>query len=145
MFGSSPHQKTCGGNGPKSPSTSDGAAGSGSFFLSVGIKRVSLEGSKLTDPPEEILSNKLCALLSRSEVRDLVDVRALEMAGYRVEDALPAAKLKDSGLTPAQLGWVLSEITLGDDLVPPGNVSAEELREYLADLTTRLARIAFPG
>jgi hypothetical protein len=97
------------------------------------------------DPPEEILSNKLCALLSRSEVRDLVDVRALEMAGYRVEDALPAAKLKDSGLTPAQLGWVLSEITLGDDLVPPGNVSAEELREYLADLTTRLARIAFPG
>lgn len=145
MFGSSPHQKTCGGNGPKSPSTSEGAAGSGSFFLSVGIKRVSLEGSKLTDPPEEILSNKLCALLSRSEVRDLVDVRALEMAGYRVEDALPAAKLKDSGLTPAQLGWVLSEITLGDDLVPPGNVSAEELREYLADLTTRLARIAFPG
>ena len=104
-----------------------------------------MEGSKLTDPPEEILSNKLCALLSRSEVRDLVDVRALEMAGYRVEDALPAAKLKDSGLTPAQLGWVLSEITLGDDLVPPGNVSAEELREYLADLTTRLARIAFPG
>ncbi|HTG18200.1 MAG TPA: nucleotidyl transferase AbiEii/AbiGii toxin family protein [Blastocatellia bacterium] len=145
MCGSSPHQKTSGGNGPKSPSTSDGAAGSGSFFLSVGIKRVSLEGSKLTDPPEEILSNKLCALLSRSEVRDLVDVRALEMAGYRVEDALPAAKLKDSGLTPAQLGWVLSEITLGDDLVPPGNVSAEELREYLADLTTRLARIAFPG
>lgn len=152
MFGSSPHQKTCGGNGPKSPSTSDGAAGSGSFFLSVGIKRVSLEGSNKpvvhgirVDPPEEILSNKLCALLSRSEVRDLVDVRALEMAGYRVEDALPAAKLKDSGLTPAQLGWVLSEITLGDDLVPPGNVSAEELREYLADLTTRLARIAFPG
>lgn len=33
------------------------------------------------DSPEEILANKLCAFLSRSEIRDLVDVRELEMAG----------------------------------------------------------------
>jgi hypothetical protein len=97
------------------------------------------------DPPEEILANKLCALLSRAEIRDLVDVRALELAGYRVEDALPAAALKDRGLTPAQLGWVLSQIELGDDLIPPGGVSTEELRRYLADLIVRLARLAFPG
>lgn len=96
------------------------------------------------DPPEEILANKLCALLSRSEIRDLVDVRALEIAGYRVEDALPAAKLKDGGVTPAQLGWLLNQIELGDDLVPPGGVSLTELRSYLADLTARLARLAFP-
>lgn len=97
------------------------------------------------DPPEEILANKLCTLLERAEVRDLVDVRALETAGYRMEDALPAATLKDTGLTPAQLGWVLNQIELGDDLVPPGGVSAEELRSYLADLITRLARLAFPS
>jgi len=96
------------------------------------------------DPPEEILSNKLCALLSRSEVRDLVDVRALELAGYRVEDALPAARLKDGGVTPAQLGWLLNQIELGDDLAPPGGVSTPELRMYLADLVARLARLAFP-
>ncbi|MGH9753947.1 MAG: nucleotidyl transferase AbiEii/AbiGii toxin family protein [Blastocatellia bacterium] len=96
------------------------------------------------DPPEEILANKLCTLLERAEIRDLVDVRALEMAGCRVEDALPFAALKDSGLTPAQLGWVLNQIELGDDLVPPGNVSTEELRRYLADLTARFARMAFP-
>ena len=97
------------------------------------------------DPPEEILANKLCALLSRSEIRDLVDVRALEMAGYRMEDALPAAQIKDTGLTPAQLGWVLSQIKLGDDLIPPGSVSNQALQEYLADLVARLARLAFPG
>ena len=97
------------------------------------------------DPPEEILANKLCALLSRSEIRDLVDVRALEMAGYRVEDALHAAHLKDTGLTPGQLSWVLGEIRLGDDLVPPGGVSNAELRQYLDDLISRLARVAFPG
>jgi len=96
------------------------------------------------DPPEEILANKLCTLLERAEIRDLVDVRALEMAGCRVEDALPFAALKDTGLTPAQLGWVLNQIELGDDLIPPGNVSTEELRLYLADLIARLAHMAFP-
>jgi hypothetical protein len=96
------------------------------------------------DPPEEILANKLCALLSRSEIRDLVDVRALENAGYRVEDALNAATEKDRGLTPGQLAWVLSQIKLGDDLVPPGGVTADELRYYLQGLISRLANLAYP-
>ena len=52
--------------------------------------------------------------------------------------------LQDAGLTPAQLGWVLSQIEIGEDTVPPGGVSAEELRKYLADLTRRLTRLAFP-
>lgn len=96
------------------------------------------------DPPAEIMANKLCALLSRSEVRDLVDVRALEQAGYSLDDALTAAGTKDKGLTPAQLAWVLSQIEIGPDLVPPGNVSLKELRDYLADLIVRLTQKAFP-
>jgi hypothetical protein len=96
------------------------------------------------DPPEEILANKLCALLARSEVRDLIDVRQLEIAGYRIEAALPVAALKDTGLTPAQLGWVLSQIELGDDFIPPGRVSVADLRDYLAELITRLTALAFP-
>jgi Nucleotidyl transferase AbiEii toxin, Type IV TA system len=96
------------------------------------------------DPPTEIMANKLCALLSRSEVRDLVDVRALEQAGYSLDDALAAAAAKDKGLTPAQLAWVLSQIEIGPDLVPPGNVSLEELRNYLDDLIVRLTQKAFP-
>jgi hypothetical protein len=96
------------------------------------------------DPPEEILANKLCALLGRAEIRDLVDVRALEISGYPLESALPAAASKDAGLTPGQLSWVLSQITLGDDLVPPGGISVEELRKYLDDLIARLSKLAFP-
>lgn len=96
------------------------------------------------DSPEEILANKLCALLSRSEIRDLVDVRELEKAGFGLQDALRAAAKKDSGLTAAQLAWVLSQINLGEDLTPPGGVSVEELREYLNDLIARLTRLAFP-
>ncbi len=97
------------------------------------------------DPPEEILANKLCTLLSRSEIRDLVDVRALELAGYRVEEAIAAAAAKDSGLTPAQLSWVLSEMKIGQDASPPGGVTVEELNGYLNDLSARLARMAFPA
>lgn len=101
-------------------------------------------GIVLVDPPEEILANKLCALLGRAEIRDLVDVRALEISGYPMESALPAATSKDAGLTPGQLSWVLSQITLGDDLVPPGGISVEELRKYLDGLIARLSRLAFP-
>ena len=90
------------------------------------------------------LSNKLCALLSRSEIRDLVDVRALEALGYSLEDAFAAAQQKDRGLTHAQLAWVLQQIELGDDLVPPGDVSRQELQDYLDDFIAHLKKLSFP-
>lgn len=103
-----------------------------------------VEGIRV-DSPEEIFANKLCALLSRSEIRDLVDVRALEKAGYGLEDSLAAAAQKDAGLTPAQLGWVLGQMKLGEDAITTSDVSVEELRQYLVDLIARLGRLAFPG
>jgi hypothetical protein len=58
-------------------------------------------------------------------------------------EALVAGECKDSGLTPAQLAWVLSQITIGEaDL--PGGVGPAELREYLDGLVDRLARLARP-
>jgi predicted nucleotidyltransferase component of viral defense system len=96
------------------------------------------------DPPEEILANKLCTLLSRAEIRDLVDVRALEQAGYPIERYFEAASRKDGGLTPGQLAWVLSDVRIGEDVHPPGGVSAAELRDYLQDLWIRLAQMALP-
>lgn len=103
-----------------------------------------LFGDIRVDPPEEILANKLCALLSRSEIRDLVDVYALERAGYGVEDALPLAKRKDGGVTPASLAWILSEIEIGDDASIPGDIPASDLRAFLQDLISRLGRLAYP-
>ncbi len=96
------------------------------------------------DAPEEILANKLCALLSRSEIRDLVDVRELENAGFDLENALEAAAKKDSGLTAAQLAWVLNQIKFGADSQPPGGVSVAELENYLENLINRLRKIALP-
>jgi hypothetical protein len=98
-------------------------------------------GNIQVDPPQEILANKLCVLLSRSELRDLVDVYALEGAGLRVEDALPMAEKKDAGLTPAQLAWVLSQIDLaslpeGEPVLrdAPSTPTRRELAEYVVTL-----------
>lgn len=96
------------------------------------------------DPAEEIFANKLCALLGRSEIRDLVDARALEGLGLSLEQALAAGRRKDGGLTPAQLAWVLSQITIGDEAAIPAGVTPKELRDYLRGLIDRLARLAHP-
>jgi hypothetical protein len=95
-------------------------------------------------PAEEIFANKLCTLLGRSEIRDLVDVRALEGLGLSLTEALAAGQRKDGGLTPAQLAWVLSQITIGEEASLPGGVAPGDLRDYLRGLIDRLARLAFP-
>lgn len=109
-----------------------------------GYPEKQLFGDIRVDPPEEILANKLCTLLSRSEIRDLVDVYALERSGYRVEDALPLAKRKDGSVTPASLAWILSEIQIGDDASIPGDIAVPALRAFLQDLISRLGRLAYP-
>lgn len=59
------------------------------------------------DTAREILANKLCTLLSRTEVRDLVDVRALLAEGLDLDEGLAGAPQKDGGFSPAVLAWVL--------------------------------------
>ncbi len=61
------------------------------------------------DTPHEILVNKLCALLGRAELRDLIDVRDLLAQGGNLEQALRDAPRKDGGFSPLTLAWVLKE------------------------------------
>lgn len=96
------------------------------------------------DPADEILANKLAALVGRAEERDLIDVMFLERAGYSVEAALPVALTKDGGCTPATLAWLLSEITIPDAVVLPAAVSPAELRTYVTELVARLLALAAP-
>ncbi|MBS2024665.1 MAG: nucleotidyl transferase AbiEii/AbiGii toxin family protein [Deltaproteobacteria bacterium] len=101
-------------------------------------------GNVVLDGPDEIMANKLCTLLSRAELRDLVDVRALELAGTSIEQALILAQKKDAGLTPGQLAWVLSQIQIGDDARVPGGVSVADLRQFLAALRGRMVATSLP-
>lgn len=113
------------------------------YVFQIESEKRDINGIRI-DSPEEILANKLCALLSRSEIRDLVDVQTLENAGFSLKDALKVAAKKDSGLSPAQLAWVLNQISFGDDAQLPTDISVEELRDYLSDLINRLKQLAFP-
>jgi hypothetical protein len=101
-------------------------------------------GNLVIDPPDEILANKLAALVGRAEERDLVDVMFLERAGYSVEAALPVALEKDGGCTPATLAWLLSELTIPEGVVLPADVAPAELRAYVTDLIARLLVLATP-
>jgi len=111
----------------------------------VGPPPIDAEGLRL-DPPEEILANKLCSILGRSEPRDLVDLFCLEQAGHDVLAALPAARRKDAGLTPGQLAWAISQVPLDrplDGLLAP--VSLDALRAFQVRLRDALERLSFPA
>jgi predicted nucleotidyltransferase component of viral defense system len=98
----------------------------------------------VVDSADEILANKLTAIVGRAEKRDLIDVMLLERAGYSIEAALPAALAKDGGCTPATLAWLLSEVKVPDGIELPAGVAPAELRTYLADLIRRLLVLAAP-
>jgi hypothetical protein len=98
----------------------------------------------VVDPADEILANKLTAIVGRAEERDLIDVMLLERAGYSVEAALPAALAKDGGCTPATLAWLLSEVKIPDGIELPAGVPPAELRAYVANLIRRLLVLAAP-
>lgn len=71
-------------------------------------ERAEVQGASIeVDTRHEILVNKLTTLLSRSELRDLQDVKALLDAGGDLERALADAPTKDAGFSALTLAWVL--------------------------------------
>lgn len=104
------------------------------------------DASFLVDTPHEILVNKLNTLLSRSELRDLVDISALLEAGGDLELALAGAAAKDGGFSPATLAWVLRSLpipALAQADGWPGEITA--LVAFRDALVERLAILCRPG
>ena len=101
-------------------------------FASFGGQPEELLPGIHVDTPHEILINKLCALLSRGETRDLVDVDALLTAGGDLERALADASRKDGGFSALTLAWVLQSLDTAAD------AELESLRDALIErLLTR--------
>jgi hypothetical protein len=86
------------------------------------------------DSPENILANKLTALLDREEPKDLADVWGFcYRYGLSVATALEDAHGKAAGLFPADLARVLLSATRSDwELVQW--IEAPESERYLAEL-----------
>ena len=108
-----------------------------------------IEGQKVAfgvvrvDTLREITANKVCTILARSEIKDLVDLTALLKAGQPLEQALEDARQKDAGVDPATLAWLLSEITISSEARLPGGVDPVAVDSDRQDLVRRLRAIAF--
>ena len=107
------------------------------------LRRKVDRGGIRMDSVEEIVANKICAFVGRAETRDLIDLFALERAGYRVEDFLDDAAKKDGGVTPATIAWLLSTITVPDGL--PGGFEPKAMRSFAKDLERRMLARAAPA
>lgn len=92
----------------------------------------------------EVAANKVCALLGRCEIRDLVDLKAILEHGVSLEQALADAVRKDAGADPATLAWLLSELRIGAEAIVPGGSNAKDLESFRQDLVRRLRRDALP-
>ncbi len=108
---------------------------------------MTVEGATfLVDTPHQLLVNKLCALLSRSELRDLVDVKALLEAGGDLRRALLDAPHQDGGFSPLALAWSVRGLPirrLAAALGLPSEV-AEELEPFRDALVDRVLAEARP-
>ncbi len=99
------------------------------------------------DSRHEIFVNKLCALLRRCELRDLVDVRALLDAGETLEGAVADAPRKDGGFSALTLAWLLKEfnVRVAARALGWSQEDAEAIERFRGWLADRLAAAAAPG
>lgn len=87
-----------------------------------------------------ILVDKLCALLGRMELRDLIDVAALLASGGELERALRDAPLEDGGFSALTLAWLLRSFE-PQQLAPGAGIdaeTAEQLTHFRDQLIERL-------
>ena len=108
----------------------------------------SLGGSKIrVDSKHEILVNKLCTLVQRSEIRDLIDVRELLAQGGDLLRALSDAPKKDGGFSPLTLVWLLGQLSIeaigeAEGLTPEETRGLEQFRD---SLVATLSELTLPG
>lgn len=100
----------------------------------------------VVDSLEDIAANKICAVLGRTEMKDLIDLFFLDQAGYRVSEYFAHAQQKDGGLTDETLAYALSQFSIKripKFMIKP--VTTDELKKYLESLIERLVRRSLPS
>jgi len=100
-------------------------------------------GRVRVDTLREIAANKICTLLGRSEVKDLLDLKSLREAGVDLDRALVDAERKDGGVDPATLAWILEQLSIGPEAILPGGIAPADLLAFRDDLVRVLRATAF--
>jgi hypothetical protein len=101
----------------------------------------------MVETPHQLLVNKLCALLSRSELRDLVDVRALVESGGDLIRALRDCPGQDAGFSPLTFAWGAQGLPLRRVAAAQGwrDEDIEALERFRDDLVSRAISEAQPS
>jgi Domain of unknown function (DUF1814). len=102
-------------------------------------------GDIIVDTLNEIGINKMCMLISRSELKDIIDLYYLEQSGFKIEDHIEDAKQKEGGFEPAVISHLLS--TMEIDSIPfylKKPLQLHELKTYVENLRKRMAEISYP-
>jgi hypothetical protein len=105
------------------------------------------DGQILVETPHQLLVNKLCALLSRSELRDLIDVRELLAKGENLVRALEDCPRQDAGFSPLTFGWSMRGLRI-DRLGAPMGLDAQQvgaLERFRDELVERVMSAARPA
>lgn len=98
------------------------------------------------DAAREIAANKVTTLLSRTEVRDLVDLMVLlDQPGLDFAQAYQDAQCKDASLSPDVLVMTLGWIPLGEARSLRGlRLDIDKLTRFRDALQRKLRAMAFP-
>jgi hypothetical protein len=101
----------------------------------------------LVETPHQLLVNKLCALLSRSELRDLIDIRELIDSGGDLSRALRDCPGQDAGFSPMTFAWGAQSLPLRRVAAAQGwsEPDIEALERFRHDLVERVMAEARPG
>jgi hypothetical protein len=101
----------------------------------------------LVETPHQLLVNKLCALLSRSELRDLVDVRALVEAGVDLARALADCPGHDAGFSPLTFAWCARALPVRRVAEAQGwsEIEIDALEQFRDHLVARVVAESQPG
>jgi Nucleotidyl transferase AbiEii toxin, Type IV TA system len=99
------------------------------------------------DALQELLVNKLVAMLSRYELRDLADARALLRKGADLDLALRLAPNKDGGFSAMVLAWVLQSFAFERYRSEPSLPESEliGLETFHQELIAKLVDKSNPG
>jgi hypothetical protein len=103
----------------------------------VGVIRV--------DTIREIAVNKLCTLLSRCELKDVIDLYFLQQRGFDLVALIPLAQQKEGGLDPAMISYLLADLKverIPEYVLEP--LTPRQLVEFIRALQQTMAALAFP-
>jgi len=109
------------------------------------VEKACFDGIRV-DTLREIVANKLTTLLSRTELKDVVDLYFLEQAGHDLLAAIPDAQAKDGGWEPAMVSMLLDGLRV--DELPVWmirDLSTTDLAAFLNRLRLAIAKLALPS